>query len=169
MLMKLLPKRRNSLKLFSCVTALAVLFTSAAIISNAQQAPVSTPAAAPAAQQPAPTPYPDGWTGKEFNKLPPMIDEAESFINQTCQPASLDHIQIMNMQHGHDQPINIHVYCKQDKAASAQYKLSLVPVVGRRLGGALNPLLAKPNSRIVGFYFGKTGEDDDIMLLEKIK
>ena len=134
--------------------------------ASAQQGAVPATSAAP--QQP-PTPYPAGWTGKEFNNLPPMIQDAENFINQTCQPASLDDVQIMNMQHGHNQPINIHVYCKQDKSTSVRYKLSLIPVVGRRLGSALNPLLGRPDSRIVGFYFGKDGEDDDIMLLEKVK
>ena len=140
-------------------------------ICFSQQTPGVSPNAVPSptSAQPATTPYPDGWTGKEFNKLPPMVQEAEDFINQTCQSSNLDDIQIMNMQHGHDQPINIHVYCHQDRSPSAKYKLSLVPVTGRRLGAALNPLLARPNSRIVGFYFGKTGEDDDIMLLEKIK
>jgi hypothetical protein len=151
---------------FAHAAAIAALVASTAIISRAQQNLGAVPAAA---QQPSRTPYPEGWTGKEFNKLPPMIQEAEDFINLTCQSATLDHIQIMNMQHGHDQPINIHVYCHQDKSASSQYKLSLVPVPGRKLGAALNPLLARPNSRIVGFYFGKTGEDDDIMLLEKTK
>ena len=119
-----------------------------------------------------PTPvvaYPEGWTGKEFNNLPPMIQSAEDFINGECRPDSLDHVQILNMQPGHNEPINIHVYCRKDKSASTKYKLSLIPVVGRRLGSALNPLLGRHNSRIVGFYFGKDGEDDDIMLLEKVQ
>jgi hypothetical protein len=125
---------------FAHAAAIAALVASTAIISSAQQNTGAVPAAP---QQPSPTPYPEGWTGKEFNKLPPMIQEAEDFINQTCQSATLDHIQIMNMQHGHDQPINIHVYCHQDKASS-QYKLSLVPVSGRKLGEALNPPARAP-------------------------
>ena len=98
-----------------------------------------------------------------------MIREAEDFINENCQPANLNNIQIMNMQKGHGQPINIHVYCRQDRSASAHYNLSLVPVVARRLEEALFPLLGRPNSRIVGFYFGKEGEDDGIMVLGETK
>jgi len=98
-----------------------------------------------------------------------MIQETEDFINKECRPSTLDNIQIMNMQHGHGQPINIHVYCRQDNSATSHYKLSLVPVIKRRLPEALYPVLDRPNTRVVGFYFGEEGKEDGIMLLEKTK
>jgi hypothetical protein len=153
--------QEKSMKNFTLVSALAAIFALSNLASSAQQAPAAPKNVAPS--------FPAGWTGKELNNMPPMIQETEDFINQNCQPATLDHIQIMNMQHGHGQAINIHVYCRQDKSPTAHYKLSLVPVVSRKLGDALYPLLDRANSRIVGFYFGKEGEDDDIMLLEKTK
>lgn len=130
-------------------------------------------AASASAQQsatpPPPQTYPAGWFGHEFNEATPDAQAAEALINETCQPKGLDNIQIFSMQKGHNANINLHVYCHQDKDASAQYKLNLVPVVSRNLGMALNPQLGKPKSRIVGFYYGKDGEDDQLMVLEKVK
>ena len=144
----------------------AALFFLGVISTTAQQpAPVDQQPAA-AQKPPAGPQYPTGWTGKEFNEPTPNVQGAEALI-ESCQPKSLDGIEIFVMQKGHNEPINLHVYCRQDKAAGTQYKLNAVPVVARRLGPALNPLLGKPNSRIVGFYFGKDGQDDLILAIEK--
>ena len=152
------------MKKFAVVTAFGMLFVLGVTYSRAQQATPAAPQSAAAPIPPAAPQYPAGWVGKEFNEAMPNIEGAEALINWTCQPRNLDGIEIFPMQKGHNEPINLHVYCHQDHDASAQYKLNAVPVVGRRLGGALKPLLVKPNSRIVGFFFGKDGQDD--LLLE---
>lgn len=50
----------------------------------------------------------------------------ESFINDTCQPSGLDGIQVLSVQTGHNEVFHLHVYCRQDNAASAHYKVTMV-------------------------------------------
>jgi len=154
---------------FAVAATLAALFVLGITVSSAQQAAPAAPQPAAAPKPPAAPHYPENWAGKEFNEPMPNIEGAEALINETCQPKSLDGIEIFGMQKGHNEPINLHVYCRQDHAASALYKLNAVPVVGRKLGEALNPTLVKPNTRIVGFYFGKDGQDDLLLAIEKVK
>jgi hypothetical protein len=91
----------------------------------------------------------------------------ESFINDTCQPSGLDGIQVLSVQTGHNEVFHLHVYCRQDKAASAHYKVTMVPVPDHKVDDTAKTMLGKPSFRVGPLYLGATGEPDAIVLIEK--
>jgi hypothetical protein len=91
----------------------------------------------------------------------------ESFINDTCQPAGLDGIQVLSVQTGHNEVFHLHVYCRQDNAASAHYKVTMVPVPNHKVNETAKALLGKAKIRVGPLYLGATGEPDGILLIEK--
>lgn len=109
------------------------------------------------------------WLTKEFSGKSLSVENVESFLNNTCQTSGLDGIQLLAVQGGHNQVFNLHVYCRQDKAASAHYKITMAPIPNRNPDAAVNAVLTNPNVRVGPFYFGKDGEPDAFVLVEKTK
>ena len=97
------------------------------------------------------------------------IQKVDEFINQTCQPSNLDGIQILGVQNGHDDSIKLHVYCRQDNAASAHYIVTMVSIPNRKVDETVVPILKSPKVRIGPFYFGQNGAEDAFLLIEKTK
>lgn len=93
----------------------------------------------------------------------------ESFINDTCQPSDLDGIQLLSVQTGHNEAFHLHVYCRQDKAASVHYKVTLVPVPNHKVDETAKTMFEKPKVRVGPLYLGPTGEPDAILLIEKMQ
>lgn len=92
---------------------------------------------------------------------------AESFINGTCQPSALDGLQSLSVQTGHNEDFHLHLYCRQDKAAIAHYKVSMIPVSNHRVDESAKTVIGRPNVRVGPLYLGPTGEPDAILLIEK--
>jgi hypothetical protein len=44
-----------------------------------------------------------------------------------------------------------------------------VPILDRRFGAAVNPVVGKPNVRVAAFFFGKDGDPDSFLAIEKVK
>ncbi len=128
-----------------------------------------------AQQNPASQPDPasglaKGWIADEFMDpagLP--VKQVDSFINETCRPSGLDGIQILTLQKGHNEVMNFHIYCRQDNSASAHYKVTMLPITDRKFGAAVNPVAGKPNVRLGAFYFGKDGQPDTFLVIEKTR
>jgi len=97
------------------------------------------------------------------------IQKVDEFINQTCQPSNLDGIQILGVQNGHDDSIKLHVYCRQDNAASAHYIVTTVRIPNRKVDETVVPILKSPKVRIGPFYFGQNGAEDAFLLIEKTR
>jgi hypothetical protein len=93
----------------------------------------------------------------------------ESFINDTCQPSGLDGIQVLSVQTGHNEVFHLHVYCRQDKATSAHYKVTLVPVPNHKVDETAKTMFEKPNVRVGPLFLGPPGEPDAILLIEKMQ
>jgi hypothetical protein len=90
-----------------------------------------------------------------------------SFLNDTCQPSALDGLQFLSVQTGHNEVFHLHVYCRQDKAASARYKVTMLPVPNHKVDETAKAVLGKPKVRLGPLYLGATGEPDAILLIEK--
>jgi len=97
------------------------------------------------------------------------IQKMDEFINQTCRPSKLDGIQILGVQNGHDDSIKLHVYCRQDNAASAHYIVTMVSIPNRKVDETVVPIVKNPKVRIGPFYFGQSGADDAFLLIEKTR
>jgi hypothetical protein len=91
----------------------------------------------------------------------------ESFINDTCQPSGLDGIQVLSVQTGHNEVFHLHVFCRQDNASSAHYKVTMVPIPNHKVNETAKSLLGRANIRLGPLYLGATGEPDGILLIEK--
>lgn len=92
---------------------------------------------------------------------------AEHFLNDTCRPSGLEGIQLLSVQTGHDEVFHLHIYCRQDMAASADYKVSMISVPDHKVDATTKAVLAKPNLHIGPLFLGATGEPDAIVLIEK--
>jgi hypothetical protein len=92
---------------------------------------------------------------------------AESFINDTCQPSGLDGIQVLSVQTGHNEVFHLHVYCRQDKAVSTHYKVSMVPVPDHKVDETAKTLIGRLNVRVGPLYLGPTDQPDALILIEK--
>jgi hypothetical protein len=157
------------MKKLAVITALAILFFINATYSNAQQAPAAQPKPA-APQAKAPSQLVPGWFTNEFSDPAGVsVEKVDALINKTCQPSGLDGIQILAVQRGHNEVMNLHIYCRQDKAANVQYKASMVLIPNRNPDAAISKVLANPKVRIGPFYFGKDGEVDAFLVIEKVK
>lgn len=110
------------------------------------------------------------WLTKEFiNSWNSPGQGLEEYLNTQCQPSGLDGIQLLAVQKGHDSAHNVHLFCRQDKSATARYKVTMTTFAFGQVDKAVQALLANPNVRIGPFYFGKQGEEDGFLLVEKIK
>jgi hypothetical protein len=98
-----------------------------------------------------------------------ISSSTESFINDTCQPSELDGIQVLSVQIGHNEVFHLHVYCRQDNAAAAHYKVTMVPVPNHTVNETAKLLLGKAKMRVGPLYLGATGEPDSILLIEKAR
>jgi hypothetical protein len=137
-------------------------FTGAAL---AQQPAAAVPAA-PAAT----VPMAAGWLNKEYADPAGIpLKTVESFLNDTCQPSGLDGIQVLTLQKGHNETMNFHLYCRQDHTASARYSVTQLPIRNHQLDAAVNPVAGKPNIRLAAFYFGKDGDPDYFVVIEKLR
>lgn len=109
------------------------------------------------------------WLTKEFiNSWNSPGQSLEEYLNNQCQPSGLDGIQLLTVQKGHDSAHNVHLYCRHDKSA-ARYQVTMSTFPFGQVDKAVQALLANPNVRIGPFYFGKQGEPDGFLLVEKIK
>ena len=109
------------------------------------------------------------WTSKAFEEAAgPPVQAIETFINSECRPSGLDGLQAFAIQSGHDQRFNLHLYCRKDGAAGARYKVSLVTFEKAKFSEPVARLVEQPNVRIGPFYFGKTGEGDGMLVIEKL-
>ena len=107
------------------------------------------------------------WVQKAFEDVAgPETAAVEAFLNTDCRPSDLDGVLMLAVQGGHLDRFNLHVYCRQDGALTAHYKVSLL----RFDKGAFNPLvlglLSNTELRLGPFYFGKPGEQDGLVLIE---
>jgi hypothetical protein len=91
----------------------------------------------------------------------------QSFLNNTCQPSGLDGIQVLSVQTGHNEVLHLHLYCRQGKATSAHYNVTMIPVPNHKVDETAKTVFEKPNVRIGPLYLGPTGEPDAILLIEK--
>lgn len=107
------------------------------------------------------------WISKEYvDPAGVPLQSIESFLNDVCQPSGLDEIQLIAVQNGHADAYHLHIYCRQDKAASAHYKVTLAPQDGN-VFGTLQTLVGNPNVRIGPFYFGKERALDSFLVVER--
>ena len=110
------------------------------------------------------------WIQKEFSDPSGVPAQAvESYINDQCQPSGLDGIQLLAVQKGPGEAQHLHVYCRRDNASSTHYKVTLAAIKNRKVDGAVTPVLERTNVRIGPFFFGKEGEDDGFLLVEKTR
>ena len=163
------------MKKIAVLAALAVSILSTAVLASAQQAPSAAPAAAPVAAAPAAPAAPrppsqpiPGWWAIEISGVDVPLERADALINQTCKPSGLDGIQLLALQKGHNEMMNLHVYCREDKAANVHYKVYWSDIKDKKLGASINPALANPNLRIGPFFFGKEGQADSFLAVEKV-
>ena len=154
---------------FTFAAALAIPMLIGSAVSIAQQSPAAPQKATAAPNAASGTPLAAGWIAKEFaDPAGVPIQSVDSFINDTCQPSGVDGIQILSLQKGHNELMNLHIYCRQDKVSSVHYKVTMNPIPDRKLGAAVNPVAGKPNVRIGAFYFGKDGDPDAFLVIEKL-
>lgn len=108
------------------------------------------------------------WIDKEFTVTSDApLDGVSSFLNDTCHTSGLDGIQLLAVQPGHGQPEHLHVYCRQDNASSARYKVTLPVIEKGKVFATVKEQVGKPNIRIGPFYFGTDMDHDSVVLLEK--
>jgi hypothetical protein len=114
-----------------------------------------------------------GWLSKEFKDTWQVPGQgAEEFLNQDCRPSGLDGIQVFAVQKGHGSSYNLHLSCRQDKAATVHYTVRMIDVPRGKLDATFTPFLANPNVRIGPFFFGKVDAPDGvdgILVIEKTK
>lgn len=91
------------------------------------------------------------------------------FLNDACQPSDLDGIQVLSVQTGHNEVFHLHVFCRQDKAASTRYKVTMLSVPNHLVDQTAKAVLGKPKIRLGPLYLGATGEPDAILLIEKMQ
>ncbi|HUO23788.1 MAG TPA: hypothetical protein VMU59_14840 [Caulobacteraceae bacterium] len=109
-----------------------------------------------------------GWILHEFiDPAGPPLAAAEAFINDQCGPSSLDGVQLLAVQPGHESNINLHIYCRVDHAPGVHYALSLQPMDKTKFDAGVLPVLDRPGVRIGPFYFGQNGKGDGFVLVEK--
>jgi hypothetical protein len=109
------------------------------------------------------------WLFKEFvNSWNTPGQGLEEFLNIECRPAGLDGIQTLAVQKGHNSAYNVHVYCRRDGSAAARYRVTMTTFSFGQVDDAARTLLVNANVRIGPFYFGKDGEPDGFLLIEKI-
>lgn len=110
------------------------------------------------------------WLFKEFiNSWNTPGQGFEEFLNSQCQPSGLDGIQVLAVQKGHGSAYNVHVFCRQDRSVAARYKVTMTTFAMGKVDDAIRVALANPNVRIGPFYFGKEGEPDGFLLIEKTR
>jgi len=91
----------------------------------------------------------------------------EAFLNGECRPSGLDGIQTFAVQKGHGSEFHVHIYCRRDKAASATYHVSMVPVDRTNLDSVAQSWAIKPRVRLGPFHFGREGESDGLLVIER--
>ena len=82
-------------------------------------------------------------------------------------PATLDGIQTFAVQKGHGSEFHVHVYCRQDKARSATFRVSMVPVDRTNLEAVAQSWALRPRVRLGPFHFGSEGESDGLLVIER--
>jgi hypothetical protein len=109
------------------------------------------------------------WLEREFSNgwnVPGY--SVEDFLNKECQPSALDGIQMFAIQTGHDNPWNLHVYCRHDRSNSTRYRVSMAEFPKAQFGPTVHLALDRPGVRIGPFRFGDSGKGDGLLLVEQL-
>jgi hypothetical protein len=110
------------------------------------------------------------WLFKEFlDKWNAPGQSVEEFINNDCQPAGLDGIQLIGIQKGHGEVLHLHVYCRHDRSTTARYQVTRPTEPRGMIDSNVKAYLSNPRVRIGPFWFGAEPGVDGFFLIEKVR
>jgi metallo-beta-lactamase class B len=109
------------------------------------------------------------WLFREFsNTWNAPGHGVEEFLNDECQPSSLEGIQLLAVQKDHGSPFNLHVYCRPDGSTTARYQVTMSVFPRGTVDDAARAVLGREHTRVGPFRFGDEGEGDGFLLIAAV-
>ena len=110
------------------------------------------------------------WFDREFtNSWDAPGKGLEAYLNEECQPSTLDGIQLVAVQDGHGRPYHIHIYCRHDRSPTARYRVTMPKAPKAEVFKTIRARVSEPNVRIGPFFLGDEDEPNGVLLVEKLR